>query len=325
MSHFPKPFFRKDRGLWYVQLDKQINLGADRDGAFRRYGELISKPRPKIGHDSIAVFLDLFLDWCKLHRACRTYDWYKERCQSFLDAIGPLSLREFKTFHVQRWVDQKDWNEGMKRGAMIAIKRAFNWLVKQGHLERSPVLGLELPPQGHRDKVISDEQYRSILSKFEDDPFGDLLELAWETGARAQELLNLESRHIDLERQCWVFPAEEAKGKKRSRVVYLNERALTITRKLVLKHPDGKLLRNEDGVAWTRHAVSCRFGRLKKKIGEKLCLTNFRHSFATHMIEGGQDAMLVAALLGHKDLSMLGRVYAHPSPQSLSSLVRKGA
>ena len=37
MPHYPKPFFRRDRGLWYVQLrGRQHNLGANRD-AFRRY------------------------------------------------------------------------------------------------------------------------------------------------------------------------------------------------------------------------------------------------------------------------------------------------
>ena len=35
MTKFPKPFYRADRGLWYVQLDgKQIKLGPDRDNAF---------------------------------------------------------------------------------------------------------------------------------------------------------------------------------------------------------------------------------------------------------------------------------------------------
>ena len=46
MPHFPKPFFRPARGLWYVQLyrGKQVNLGPDRDAAFRQYGELIARP-----------------------------------------------------------------------------------------------------------------------------------------------------------------------------------------------------------------------------------------------------------------------------------------
>ncbi len=37
MSHFPKPFYRSTRRLWYVQLaGKQINLGPDREAAFAR-------------------------------------------------------------------------------------------------------------------------------------------------------------------------------------------------------------------------------------------------------------------------------------------------
>src|SRR5205823_1573436 len=45
MAHFPKPFFRADRRLWYVQLDgKQHNLGPDRTAAFARYHDLMSRP-----------------------------------------------------------------------------------------------------------------------------------------------------------------------------------------------------------------------------------------------------------------------------------------
>ena len=45
MPHYPKPFFRAPRGLWYVQLDgRQVNLGPDRDEAFRRYHDLMARP-----------------------------------------------------------------------------------------------------------------------------------------------------------------------------------------------------------------------------------------------------------------------------------------
>ena len=47
MPHFPKPFFKKGRGVWYVEIDRQqINLGPDRDEAFRRYHEIMAKPKP---------------------------------------------------------------------------------------------------------------------------------------------------------------------------------------------------------------------------------------------------------------------------------------
>jgi hypothetical protein len=43
VPHHPKPFFRSDRRLWYVQLDgRQVNLGPDREAAFDRYHELMT-------------------------------------------------------------------------------------------------------------------------------------------------------------------------------------------------------------------------------------------------------------------------------------------
>jgi integrase/recombinase XerD len=46
-SKFPKPWFRKDRGLWYVQLHgRQYNLGREREPAFKRYAALLATPAP---------------------------------------------------------------------------------------------------------------------------------------------------------------------------------------------------------------------------------------------------------------------------------------
>ena len=42
MAHFPKPFFKKARGIWYVEINrKQVNLGPDKDEAFRQYHQLM--------------------------------------------------------------------------------------------------------------------------------------------------------------------------------------------------------------------------------------------------------------------------------------------
>jgi len=324
MPHFPKPFFRTARQCWFVEIDgRQIRLCQDREEAFRRYGAIISKPRPKrLASDSVAVLMDLFLDWCVKHRPGRTYDWYRERCQGFLDTLpATLNVCELKPFHVQQWADAHKWNDGMKRGAMIAIKRAFNWLAKQGLIDRSPISGLELPPQGHRDRVITPDEYKGILARYEGDPFADLIELAWETGARAQELWMVEARHV--QGNAWVFPAKEAKGKRRPRIIQLTERAIMITQRLMLKYPAGRLLRNEDGVPWTRQAVSCRFLRLKKKIGEKLCLTNFRHTFCSHALMNGVDSVIVSKLMGHTSTRMIESVYGHMTAEFLQAAVKK--
>lgn len=46
MAHYPKPFFKKARRLWYVEINrKQINLGPDREAAFQQYHQLMARPR----------------------------------------------------------------------------------------------------------------------------------------------------------------------------------------------------------------------------------------------------------------------------------------
>lgn len=57
MAHFPKPYFRKGRGLFYLQIDgRQINLGPDRDEAFRRYHEIMAQPpEHKLSPQSLAA------------------------------------------------------------------------------------------------------------------------------------------------------------------------------------------------------------------------------------------------------------------------------
>ena len=76
MPHYPKPFFKKARRVWYVEIDrKQLNLGPDRDEAYRRYHELMAKPQRRaiISADSLLAIMDAFLDWCQKHRAPDTY------------------------------------------------------------------------------------------------------------------------------------------------------------------------------------------------------------------------------------------------------------
>jgi integrase len=269
---FPKPFFRAPRGLWYVQLDgKQINLGPDRDAAFASYHELMTRPsRRPVATDSVAAILDAFLDWCRHHRAARTYEWYRDYLQSFVShAPRNLTVGKLRPIHVQQWVDaQAGWKTG-KRGAIVAVQRAFNWAAKMGLIESSPVRHVEKPRAGRRDVVITSDEYASILAHVADEEFRDLVVTCWETGCRPQEILSVEARHLDRAGSRWVFPPEEAKGKRRHRVVYLSEAALAITERLATRWPRGPLFRNTDGRPWHPYALNCRFARLRRAWGRE--------------------------------------------------------
>lgn len=186
---------------------------------------------------------------------------------------------------------------------------------------------MEKPQEGRREQIITSKESKEILSLVPDDSFRDILQVAWEVGPRPQEIVNVEARHVDLENARWVFPKEESKGKKHPRVIYLTDKALQITRRLLLKHPEGKLFRNVDGNPWNKSAINSRFLRLKKKLGKKYCLYLFRHSYATRLLEANVDCLTVSILLGHRDTSMLARVYSHLglNPQHLLQQAKRAA
>jgi integrase len=317
MPRFPKPWFRKERQAWFVQVDgRQINLGPDRESALKRYHALMNEPkRPRVSAESVVALCDLFLDWCEKHRSPATYEWYRDRLQAFAKTIpADLKAAMLRPFHVQAWIDsQAQWSNGSKRNGCRAVQRAMHWAEQQGYLDRSPIAHLEKPPAGRREQVATAEEYRALLSLTRDREFRELLTAAWETGARPQEILHVEARHVDLQNARWVFPPAESKMKRFPRIVYLTDEALSITKRLLLKHPQGRLFRNTCGRPWTTDAVNCRFTTVEKKLGTRYCLYVFRHSWATRALERGVDPLTVAILMGHADPSMLAKTYQHLS------------
>lgn len=333
MARNPKPWHRSGRG-WYVQLDgKQVALGKDKTEAFKLFRKLIREPRQRrVSSASFFAICDEFLEWNQKHRAPRTYEFYQQRLQSFGEFLKKrlpnASPEDIKPLHVIQWVNEHPgWGSTTQRQFITGVQRCLNWAEKMGYISRSPLRGIEKPPAKVRDKVILPTEYQAMLDATDDQAFKDVLTIAWETGCRPFELRTVEARHVDLANSRWIFPPQEAKGKRKPRIVYLPKQALAITRRLLDVNPEGPLLRNVDGNPWTPFAINCRFTRFKRKLGVRYCLYHFRHSFATRMLEAGLDALTVALLLGHSNPAMLASTYQHlaHNPQHLLSQIRQAS
>jgi integrase len=299
MPHAPKPFFKAKRNTWYAEIRRtQHALGKHPEGlpppakkggvlqappeilqAFYRLmadPEQAEGPGPRVrevpGQQQQLVLevLDEFLEWCQKHKARATYAWYRDRIQAFVATIpGHLPVAELKPIHVERWVDaHPGWSASHQRGSKVAVQRAFSWAEKMGLVAVSPLRHLDKPEAGKREQVVSLVEYEALLKRYPDS-FGELLQMAWHTGARPQESIRVEARHVDLAARRITLPPAEAKGKKRYRVIYLDDHALALVTRLAAEHPAGPLFRNADGEPWTAWAVNCRFGRLQLARGRE--------------------------------------------------------
>jgi hypothetical protein len=186
MAHYPKPFFRASRGVWYVQIDgKQINLGPDKHAAFKAYHaqmqQRVETPitiHPTAAKLLVVVIVDEYLDWCEKHRAPDTYRWYKDRLESFCKTIeATLTVDQLRPHHVQKWVDNYGvpLKSGSQRNLIASVKRAMKWAEEQGYIERSPIAHMKKPGCGRKEQVVSPQQYQALLARYKDQEFKDLL------------------------------------------------------------------------------------------------------------------------------------------------------
>lgn len=261
-----KPWYWKARKEWYVKINgERIRLGPDKEAAKTYFHALMAKPDDTVNHDSAIAIIDEFLLWCEKERPA-SYDWYYQFLNPFCKAIQDLSVSQVAPSHVTAFIDKPTWGPSAKRAAVTAIKRAFNWAVNEGRIPKSPVKQCKKPEATIREQIITREMHDEAVSLV-NPQFADLLEIAWETGARPFELYRLETRHLELDKSRVVFPKSESKGKKKNRVVYFSPKALDIVKRNMW--PSGPVLRNTDGEAWTVYSINCSFLRLQTAIGLK--------------------------------------------------------
>lgn len=322
----PQPFFRKDRSLWYVQLNgRQINLGRDEVEAWKEFHRLmmdVAQGQPSALEDSITArdVFNLFLTDLARTSAAATHDFYERYCQSFKVTL-PKTMKpnEVKPFAVYQWLaTHPTWGPASRRAAIRSVKRAFAWAADAGLIVASPLGKLQRPPNTRRETLLTREQVEYAVRACRFDASRDLLRLLADTGCRVQEARMIEARHIDADGRI-VFPANEHKtGSKtgKPRVIYLPESVRLIVEQRAKSFPVGPIFRSVSGQPWTRNTIRLVFRALRrhkehgKVLPPDLCGTLFRHAWITESLRRGLSPQDVAELAGHSSLDMITRIYS---------------
>ncbi len=272
MAHFPKPFFKKARGLWYVEINrKQVNLGPDREEAFRQYHQLMTQPTlHPMSPESLVGIIDSFLDWVKKHRAPDTFEWYRYRLQRFVTKYPDMKVSALRPFHVEQWVDDYVLANTSRRNYCRSIKTCLRWAKKQGHIDWNPIEDMEVPGADSKEVYIPPDEFESLLGFVPDSRLRDLMVTTYHTGCRPQESLRVTGNHVELKQSRWVFAQSESKGKKSPRIVYLDDEAISITQRLLPDCGGRELFRNSRDGAWTADAVNCGFDRIQIRMGKAM-------------------------------------------------------
>ena len=218
--------------------------------------------------------------------------------------------------------------------SISALRMFYKFLVTEGKIQDNPVRLIESMklPAGLPD-ILSRDEVDLLLSQ--PDTTNDLglrdkamLELLYATGLRVSELINLRLNNINLE---VGFIRTFGKGSK-ERIVPMGDKAIKAlksyisnVRNRLIKGKSGSILfMNSRGRPLTRQG----FWKIIKKYGtmagiaKKITPHRLRHSFASHLLEGGADLRSLQMMLGHADISTT-QIYTHVSRERLKDIHKK--
>ncbi len=207
-----------------------------------------------------------------------------------------------------------------------ALRTYFAFLVEEGHLGEDPTERLEAPQLGKSlPDVLTYAEVERILdtvgalsSDAHPNAIRDsaMFETLYGAGLRVSELIGLRVRDLALDEGLITV---QGKGDKR-RIVPLGGRAVRVLQRylrerrpeLDRRRSEGVVFLNQHGRPLSRMGAWKIIGRHVRNAGIRKRVTphTFRHSFATHLLEGGADLVAVQEMLGHADISTT-QIYTH--------------
>jgi site-specific recombinase XerD len=255
----------------------------------------------------------LFAEWVSRSGATAPGDVNRTLVRRY---IANLTTREFARRSIAR--------------KAAAIRRYFAWAVDEGLAAVDPTIGLHVAGgSGRLPRVLDGRELGQLLDgpapdgepswrKRRDDA---VLEILYGSGVRVSELCSLQLDQVRLEERALVV---WGKGSKERRVPLSNPAAAALESWLAIRHEvirtdaGGVVFPNERGKPLTPRDVRRILDRRSVAPTHPHAL---RHTFATHLLDGGADLRSVQELLGHSDVATTQR-YTHVSRERLKAAYR---
>lgn len=238
-----------------------------------------------------------------------------------------LAPQEVKTSHLEtfiRWINELGLGARSQARLISALRTFYKYLLIEDIINDDPTELLDSPRLSRKiPEILSYEEIQAMLAAIDlSTPHGvrnrAMLETLYACGLRVSELINLRLSNLYLDVE---FVKVIGKGNK-ERIIPIGEEAVKhiglyiegVRRGMMNIHPDHQnfLFLNRRGKKLSRVMVFMIIKDLAKAAGIEKTVSphTFRHSFATHLIEGGADLKAVQDMLGHESI-LTTEIYTH--------------
>ena len=287
------------------------------------------------------IDLDKFLNYLKIEKkySLKTIDSYSKDINLYIDFlkinnINSFSKVDYKMLRVYlAYLYEKKYDKKTISRMISSLKSLYKWLLKEDKISTNPALLLTSPKKdiklpGHLnyemiDNLLASPDINTVLGKRD----SAILETFYSTGVRVSEIVEIKVSDIDFSNnQIRVL----GKGSKERVVLFGNmlkdklNLYLDSRNKLLKNKQSDYLFLNNNGNQLTERGIRTIIDKIVNKCALEIHVYPhmIRHTFATHLLEGGADLNVVKELLGHSNLSTT-QIYTHVTNERLRSVYLK--
>ncbi|MDO8641967.1 MAG: tyrosine-type recombinase/integrase [Candidatus Woesearchaeota archaeon] len=249
----------------------------------------------------------------KLKEECKLRKYSPETAKAYLGVITHFleSGKEPRQF----LLEITDKSRATMRGTYFALRFFYEAVLNKKFSEAIPLAkkNIRLP------EVLSREEVMKMCEAVKNQKHKLVLALLYYAGLRLSEVINLRWKDIDFERG--LIHVKIAKG-EHERVVFLHEKVAGLLKRFNEENDLNKqILISERGNKYSKRTVQLIVRHVARKAGirKEVHPHMLRHSFATHLLEGGADIRYIQQLLGHKNLQTT-QIYTHVANKDIKKL-----
>ncbi len=266
--------------------------------------------------------LQEFLDYLRIERGLseNTLDAYQRDVREYLDFlnnanVGSLQVDPPTLSAFFGHLRERGRDSGTIARKVSSIRGFYRFLFQEEKIDVDPTINLALPKRASKlPNVLTQEEVFKLVEAPDSNKFlgqrnKAMLELLYAAGLRVSELISIKLEHLSLSTGTLTCFGKRSKW----RLVPFGNYA----RNAVRRYMEGERPRLTKGKATDYLFLSQRGNRLTRMgfwkilrkyarasgLGQRVTPHTLRHSFATHLLEGGADLRVVQELLGHQSIS----------------------
>jgi site-specific recombinase XerD len=242
----------------------------------------------------------------------KTKENYIPHIKKFLDFLGNKQIIHCNSKYFQTYLDNYKFSSVSQQNQVI---NAIRFLYKYGLNKKYDKVSFQRPRSEKKlPQVIDKDFILEKISKIENKKHKAIISLAFSTGMRVSEIINLKITDIDSERS--LINIIKAKGNK-DRIVPLSEKIRLILREYYKEYYPKVYLFN--GQFQPQYSSKSCNNIVKKYLGENYHFHTLRHSSFTALLENGTDLRIIQSIAGHSS-SKTTEIYTHVSKNLLNKV-----